>query len=174
MEIVEKIEKVVKFSDSTFLNNFVITLLIAIASLTFYIAYKLLQEIKDDNIHDYSAIVLTILIALIATTLAVICRFNPINVDKILNYKVIEYQNNVDKDKYDLIIHTNENGKYVQFDNKGNDNIQLRENDTKIDNNIFKIIGENDKEYLIEYEVTERINRYSAVTKNKTTSLPKK
>lgn len=174
MEIVEKIEKVVKFSDSTFLNNFVITLLIAIASLTFYIAYKLLQEIKDDNIHDYSAIVLTILIALIATSLALICRFNPINFDKILNYKVIEYQNNIDKDKYDLIIYTNENGKYVQFDNKGNDNIQLRENDTKIDNNIFKIIGENDKEYLIEYEVTKRINRYSAVTKNKTTSLPKK
>lgn len=174
MEIVEKIENVVKFSDSTFLNNFVIALLIAIASLTFYIAYKLLQEIKDDNIHDYSAIVLTILIALIATSLALICRFNPINFDKILNYKVIEYQNNIDKDKYDLIIYTNENGKYVQFDNKGNDNIQLRENDTKIDNNIFKIIGENDKEYLIEYEVTERINRYSAVTKNKTTSLPKK
>lgn len=174
MEIVEKIEKVVKFLDSTFLNNFVIALLIAIASLTFYIAYKLLQEIKDDNIHDYSAIVLPILIALIATTLALICRFNPINVDKILNYKVIEYRNNVDKDKYDLIIYTNENGKYIQFDNKGNDNIQIRANDTKIDNNIFKIIGENDKEYLIEYEVTERINRYSAVTKNKTTSLPKK
>lgn len=174
MEVVEQIEKVVKFSDSMFLNNFVIALLIAIASLTFYIAYKLLQEIKDDNIHDYSAIVLTILIALIATSLALICRFNTINVDKILNYKVIEYQNNIDKDKYDLIIYTNENGKYVQFDNKGNDNIQLRENDTKIDNNIFKIIGENDKEYLIEYEVTERINRYSAVTKNKTTSLPKK
>lgn len=174
MEIVEKIEKVVKFSDSTFLNNFVITLLIAIASLTFYIAYKLLQEIKDDNIHDYSAIVLPILITLIATTLALICRFNPINVDKILNYKVIEYRNNIDKDKYNLTIYTNENGKYVQFDNKGNDNIQLRENDTKIDNNIFKIIGENDKEYLIEYEVIERINRYSAVTKNKTTSLPKK
>lgn len=174
MEVVEQIEKVVKFSNSMFLNNFVIALLIAIASLTFYIAYKLLQEIKDDNIHDYSAIVLTILIALIATSLALICRFNPINVDKILNYKVIEYQNNIDKDKYDLIIYTNENGKYVQFDNKGNDNIQLRENDTKIDNNIFKIIGENDKEYLIEYEVTERINRYSAVTKNKTTSLQKK
>lgn len=174
MEVVEQIEKVVKFSNSMFLNNFVITLLIAIASLTFYIAYKLLQEIKDDNIHDYSAIVLPILIAILATTLALICRFNTINVDKILNYKVIEYQNNVDKDKYDLIIYTNENGKYVQFDNKGNDNIQLRENDTKIDNNIFKIIGENDKEYLIEYEVTERINRYSAVTKNKTTSLPKK
>lgn len=174
MEVVEQIEKVVKFSDSMFLNNFVIALLIAIASLTFYIAYKLLQEIKDDNIHNYSAIVLPILIALIATTLALICRFNPINVDKILNYKVIEYQNNIDKDKYDLIIYTNENGKYVQFDNKGNDNIQLRENNTKIDNNIFKIIGENDKEYLIEYEVTERINRYSAVTKNKTTSLPKK
>lgn len=174
MEIVEKIENVVKFSDSMFLNNFVITLLIAIASLTFYIAYKLLQEIKDDNIHDYSAIVLPILITLIATTLALICRFNPINVDKILNYKVIEYRNNIDKDKYNLTIYTNENGKYVQFDNKGNDNIQLRENDTKIDNNIFKIIGENDKEYLIEYEVIERINRYSAVTKNKTTSLPKK
>ena len=141
MEIVEKIEKVVKFSDSTFLNNFVITLLIAIASLTFYIAYKLLQEIKDDNIHDYSAIVLPILITLIATTLALICRFNPINVDKILNYKVIEYRNNIDKDKYNLTIYTNENGKYVQFDNKGNDNIQLRENDTKIENNITLKIG---------------------------------
>ena len=174
MEIVEKIEKVVKFLDSTFLNNFVIALLIATASLTFYIVYKLLQQIKDDNINDYSEVVLPILIAIIATTLAIICRFNPINVDKIFNYKVIEYQNNIDKDKYNLTIYTNENGKYVQFDNKGNDNIQLRENDTKIDNNIFKIIGENDKEYLIEYEVTERINHYSAVTKNKTTSLPKK
>ena len=140
MEIVEKIEKVVKFSDSTFLNNFVIALLIAIASLTFYIAYKLLQEIKDDNIHDYSAIVLPILIAILATTLALICRFNPINVDKILNYKVIEYQNNVDKDKYDLIIYTNENGKYVQIDNKGNDNIQLRENDTKITTIYLKLL----------------------------------
>ena len=97
-----------------------------------------------------------------------------INVDKIFNYKVIEYQNNVDKNKYDLIIYTNENGKYVQFDNKGNDNIQLRENDTKIDNNMFKVIGENDKEYLIEYEVTKRYNQYSAVRENKTTSLPKK
>lgn len=174
MEIVEEIEKVVKFSDSALLNNFIITLLIAIASLTFYIAYKLLQEIKDDNINDYSAVVLPILIALIATSLAIICRFYPINIDTILNYKVIEYQNNVDKDKYDLIIYTNENGKYVQFDNKGNDNIQLRENDKKIDNNIFKVIGENDKEYLIEYEITERLNRYSAVTKNKTTNLPKK
>ena len=76
MEIVEKIEKVVKFTDSTFLNNFVITLLITIASLTFYIAYKLLQEIKEDNINDYSAVVLPILIALIATTLAIICRFD--------------------------------------------------------------------------------------------------
>jgi hypothetical protein len=174
MEVVEKIEKVVKFSDSTFLNNFVITLLIAIASLTFYIVYKLLQEIKEDNINDYSAVVLPILIALIATTLAIFCRFNPTNVDKIFNYKVIEYQNNVDKDKYDLIIYTNENGKYVQFDNKGNDNIQLREKDTKIDNNMFKVIGENDKEYLIEYEVTKRYNQYSAVRENKTASLPKK
>lgn len=173
MEVVEQIEKVVKFSDSMFLNNFVIALLIAIASLTFYIAYKLLQEIKDDNIHDYSAIVLPILITIIATTLAVICRFDPINVE-IFNYKVIEYQNNVDKDKYDLIIHTNENGKYVQFDNKGNDNIQLRENNKKIDNNLFKVIGENDKEYLIEYEVTKRYNQYSAVRENKTASLPKK
>lgn len=174
MEVVEQIEKVVKFSDSALLNNFVIMLLITIASLSCYITYKLLQEIKDDNIKNYSAVALPILITIIATTLAIICRFNPINVDKIFNYKVIEYQNNVDKDKYDLIIYTNENGKYVQFDNKGNDNIQLREKDTKIDNNMFKVIGENDKEYLIEYEVTKRYNQYSAVRENKTTSLPKK
>lgn len=174
MEVVEQIEKVVKFSDSALLNNFVIALLIVIASLSCYITYKSFQEIKNDNISDYSVLVLPILATIIATSLALICRFDPINIDKILNHKVIEYQNNVDKDKYNLIIYTNENGKYVQFDNKGNNNIQLRENDRKIDNNIFKIIGENDKEYLIEYEVTERYNQYSAVTKNKTTSLPKK
>lgn len=173
MEIVEQIEKIVKYSDLTHLNNFIIMLLIVIASINFYISYKLLQDILEDNIYDYTVLVLPILATIIATTLAVICRFYPITIDKILNAKVIEYKNNVDKDKYNFIIYTNENGKYLKFDNKGNNNIQLRKDNEKIDNDIFKIIGEDDEKYLIEYEVVKRFNYHSAVTKNIRTTLPK-
>ena len=173
MEIVEQIEKIVKYSDLTHLNNFIIMLLIVIASINFYTSYKILQDILEDNIYNYTVLVLPILTTIIATTLAVIYRFYPITIDKILNAKVIEYKNNVDKNKYDLIIYINENGKYLKFDNKGNNTIQLRKDNEKIDNDIFKIIGEDDEKYLIEYEVVERFNYHSAVTKNIRTTLPK-
>lgn len=140
MEIVEQIEKIVKYSDLTHLNNFIIMLLIVIASINFYTSYKILQDILEDNIYNYTVLVLPILTTIIATTLAVIYRFYPITIDKFLNAKVIEYKNNVDKNKYDLIIYINENGKYLKFDNKGNNNIQLRKDNEKLTTTYSKLL----------------------------------
>ena len=66
------------------------------------------------------------------------------------------YETNVDKNKYELSVVTNDNQKYLKFDNKGNKNILLRHNDKQIDKDIFKILAENNKEYLLELEVVDR------------------
>lgn len=116
MEIVEKIEKVVKFTDSTFLNNFVITLLIAI------------------------------------TTLLLTMIFKPTLLDNTIATSYTEINKNVDTNKYKL--EKTNNNEYLIFDNKGNDDIYLKVNNTGIiKNNTFKILDETDDYYILEVDI---------------------
>ena len=55
-----------------------------------------------------------------------------------------------------ISIELKNNEKYLKFDNKSNNNIQLRNNDKKVNSDIFKIVAENDNEYLLEYEVVDK------------------
>ena len=89
--------------------------------------------------------------------MAAIGTYKPTLLDSFLaDTTETRYETNIDKNKYELSVVTNDNQKYLKFDNKGNKNILLRHNDKQIDKNIFKILAENDKEYLLELEVVDR------------------
>ena len=68
-----------------------------------------------------------------------------------VNYPIKEQV--TDKNKYSLNV--TENKDYLKFDNKGNNNIKLIHNNKEVKEKVFKLIEENDKEYLIELEVVD-------------------
>ena len=93
-------------------------------------------------------------IFLISFTAILILQFAPTLADKtgiMVNYPVKEQI--TDKSKYSLEV--TENKDYLKFDNKGNDNIKLIHNNKNVKEKVFKLIEENDKEYLIELEVVD-------------------
>lgn len=113
-------------------------------------------------------------ICLISFTAALVLQFSPTLVDKtviMVNYPIEEKV--TDKSKYELSVITNNNEKYLKFDNKSNDNIQLRNNNKKVNTDIFKIVAENDNEYLLEYEVVDK-GFFSDTVKQERSSLTKK
>ena len=69
-----------------------------------------------------------------------------------VNYPIEEKV--TDKSKYSLDI--TENKDYLKFDNKGNNNIKLIHNNKNVKEKVFKLIEENNKEYLIELEVVDK------------------
>jgi len=100
--------------------------------------------------------------------------YKPTLLDTIIpKSKEIHYETNVDKSKYELSVITNNNEKYLKFDNKGDNNIQIRNNNKKVNTDIFKIVAENDNEYLLEYEVVDK-GFFSDTVKQERSSLTKK
>jgi len=67
--------------------------------------------------------------------------YKPTLLDTIIpKSKEIHYETNVDKSKYELSVITNNNEKYLKFDNKGDNNIQIRNNNKKVNTDIYHII----------------------------------
>lgn len=151
MQIVEKIEKVIKFSESSSPK----TLIICGVIIFIFGSLKLFEVIINGE--SESIIQLYITVTLTGIIIAGVALCKPTILDNIFtNTTKTYYETNVDKSKYELSVITNNNEKYLKFDNKDNDNIQLRNNDKKINSDIFKIVAENDNEYLLEYEVVDK------------------
>jgi len=105
--------------------------------------------------------------------MATIGTYKPTLLDSFLaNTTETHYETNVDKSKYELSVITNNNEKYLKFDNKGDNNIQIRNNNKKVNTDIFKIVAENDNEYLLEYEVVDK-GFFSDTVKQERSSLKK-
>lgn len=151
MEIVEKIQTVVKFSESSAKNTLILSG-ICLAIFCFITLGQTLIQRKSQSVIE---LWLTGLLA--GLIMAVIGTYKPTLLDSFLaDTTETRYETNIDKNKYELSVVTNDNQKYLKFDNKGNKNILLRHNNKQIDKDIFKILAENDKEYLLELEVVDR------------------
>ena len=151
MEIVEKIQTVVKFSESSAKNTLILSG-ICLAIFCFITLGQILIQRKSQSVIE---LWLTGLLA--GLIMAAIGTYKPTLLDSFLaDTTETRYETNIDKNKYELSVVTNDNQKYLKFDNKGNKNILLRHNDKQIDKDIFKILAENDKEYLLELEVVDR------------------
>lgn len=131
------------------------TLILMGIILTIYgfirMSMMILQDESEEAVISFgSVMVLGIIVAGVA-----LCK--PTILDNIFtNTTKTQYETNVDKSKYELSVITNNNEKYLKFDNKSNDNIQLRNNNKKVNSDIFKIVAENDNEYLLEYELVDK------------------
>lgn len=157
MEIIEIIEKTVKFSEATELvnaykGNLFIIAFISLMILLSLKSFMMLTCNQNTIEHVIKLIFKTICLISFAATL--VLQFTPSLVDKtgiMVNYPVKEQI--TDKSKYSLEV--TENKDYLKFDNKGNDNIKLIHNNKNVKEKVFKLIEENDKEYLIELEVVD-------------------
>lgn len=151
MQIVEKIETLIKFSESGGKD------ILILSGIGFAICcfFTLIQRIIENA--SQTSIEIWIIGLLTGVIIAIIGIYKPTILDLFLpNEPKTHYETNVDKSKYELSVITNNNEKYLKFDNKGNNNIQLRNNDKKVNSDIFKIVAENDNEYLLEYEVVDK------------------
>lgn len=167
MQVVEKIETLVKFSESSTPKIFIICGIL----LFIFGILRLLEVI----VKGYSQNIIELYITVIITSaiFVLIGFYKPTLLDTIIpKPQETQYETNVDKSKYELSVITNNNEKYLKFDNKGNDNIQLRNNDKKVNSDIFKIVAENDNEYLLEYEVVDK-GFFSDTVKQKRSNLTK-
>ena len=86
-----------------------------------------------------------------------------------VNYPIKEQV--TDKSKYSLEV--TENKDYLKLDNKGNNNIKLIHNNKEVKEKVFKLIEENNKEYLIELEVVD-YGFFSDTVRTEKVSFPKK
>lgn len=158
MEIIEIIEKTVKFSEAIELVNAYKgnLFIIAIVSLMIFLWIdSILKLTCSQNTIGYILNMTFKTIFLISFTTALVLQFAPTLVDKtgfMVNYPIEEKV--TDKSKYSLDVI--ENKDYLKFDNKGNDNIKLIHNNKNVKEKVFKLIEENDKEYLIELEVVDK------------------
>jgi hypothetical protein len=151
MEVVEKIETLIKFSESGGKD------MLILSGIGFAICcfFTLIKRIIENS--SKTSIEIWIIGLLTCVIIAIIGIYKPTILDLFLpNEPKTHYETNVDKSKYELSVITNNNEKYLKFDNKGNNNIQLRNNDKKVNSDIFKIVAENDNEYLLEYEVVDK------------------
>ena len=157
MEIIEIIEKTVKFSEATELVNAYKgnLFIIAIVSLMIFLWIdSFLKLTCSQNTIGYILNITFKTICLISFTAALVLQFSPTLIDKtgfMVNYPIKEQI--TDKSKYSLEV--TENKDYLKFDNKENDNIKLIHNNKNVKEKVFKLIEENDKEYLIELEVVD-------------------
>lgn len=151
MQIVEKIETLVKFSESSLPKILIICGVI----IFIFGSLKLFEVIMHGESESIIQLYITVTLTGIIAAGVALCK--PTILDNIFtNTTETQYETNVDKSKYELSVITNNNEKYLKFDNKGNDNIQLRNNDKKVNTDIFKIVAENDNEYLLEYELVDK------------------
>ena len=151
MEVVEKIETLVKFSESSLPQTLIIFGVITFIFGILRLFEVLIKGYSQNIIELYTTVTITSVI------FVAIGFYKPTVLDSIIpTSQETQYETNVDKSKYELSVITNNNEKYLKFDNKDNDNIQLRNNDKKINSDIFKIVAENDNEYLLEYEVVDK------------------
>jgi hypothetical protein len=157
MEIIEIVEKAVKFSEATELVNAYKghLFIIAIVSLMIFLLINSFMKLTcSQNIIGYILNITFKTICLISFAAALVLQFTPSLVDKtgiMVNYPVKEQI--TDKSKYSLEV--TENKDYLKFDNKGNDNIKLIHNNKNVKEKVFKLIEETDKEYLIELEIVD-------------------
>lgn len=157
MEIIEIVEKTVKFSEASELISLYKhdLFLIAILSLMIFLWIDSFTKITcSQNTIEYVIRLISKPICLISFTAALLLQLAPTLVDKtgiMVNYPVKEQV--TDKSKYSLEV--TENKDYLKFDNKGNNNIKLIHNNKEVKEKVFKLIEENDKEYLIELEVVD-------------------
>lgn len=136
--------------------------------LFFYTYQRIIQNGSQTSIEIWITGLLT------GVIIAIIGIYKPTILDSFFpNEPKTNYKTNVDKTKYELSVITNNNEKYLKFDNKGNDNIQIRNNNKKVNTDIFKIVAENDNEYLLEYEVVDK-GFFSDTVKQERSSLTKK
>ena len=127
----------------------------------------ILEQQPEEAVITFASIMV---LGVIITTLSI---YKPTILDNIFtNTTKTQYETNVDKSKYELSIITNNNEKYLKFNNKGNENIQLRNNNKKVNSDIFKIVAENDNEYLLEYEVVDK-GFFTDTVKQERSSLKK-
>jgi hypothetical protein len=167
MEIVEKIQTLVKFSESSAKNTLILSGICLAIFCFITLGQRLIQNGSQTSIEIWIIGLLT------GVIIVVIGIYKPTILDTIIpKSKETHYETNVDKTKYELSVITNDNEKYLKFDNKGNDNIQLRNNDKKVNTNIFKIVAENDNEYLLEYEVVDK-GFFTDTVKQERSSLTK-
>lgn len=167
MQIVEKIETLVKFSESSMKTTLILMGII----LTIYgfirMSMMILQHESEEVVIRFGSVMI---LGIIITALSI---YKPTILDNIFtNTTKTQYETNVDKSKYELSVITNNNEKYLKFNNKGNENIQIRNNDKKVNSDIFKIVAENDNEYLLEYEVVDK-GFFTDTVKQERSSLKK-
>lgn len=168
MQVVEKIETIIKFSESSGKD------ILILSGIGFAICcfFTLIQRIIENR--SQTSIEIWITGLLTGVIIVVIGIYKPTILDLFFpNEPKTNYETNVDKSKYELSIITNNNEKYLKFDSKGNENIQLRNNNKKVNTDIFKIVAENDNEYLLEYEVVDK-GFFSDTVKQERSSLTKK
>jgi hypothetical protein len=167
MQIVEKIETIVKFSETSGKD----ILILSGIGFTICCFFTLIQRIIQNTSQTSMEIWITGLLT--GVIIAIIGIYKPTILDSFLpNEPKTHYETNVDKSKYELSVITNNNEKYLKFDNKGNENIQIRNNNKKVNSDIFKIVAENDNEYLLEYEVVDK-GFFSDTVKQERSSLKK-
>lgn len=154
MEINERYEVITKLSESIFTK---ITLSIGLILLTLVLLIfisiildniKKLNDTKKNKIFKISSTIIAIPI----TTLLLTMIFKPTLLDNTIATSYTEINKNVDTNKYKL--EKTNNNEYLIFDNKGNDDIYLKVNNTGIiKNNIFKILDETDEYYILEVDI---------------------
>ena len=174
MEIVEIVEKAVKFSEATeLIRIYKLNLFwVLILSLMIYAMIHSLSVLTcNENMVLYIVNKILKSICFVLAILYIILEIAPSLVDKtgiMVNYQIKEQV--TDKSKYSLEV--TENKDYLKFDNKGNDNIKLIHNNKEIKKKVFKLIEETDKEYLLELEVVDK-GLFSNTVRTERVSLSK-
>lgn len=168
MQVVEKIETIVKFSESSGKDILILSGIGFAICCSFTLIQRIIQNGSQTSIEIWITGLLT------GVIIVVICIYKPTILDSFFpNESKTQYETNVDKSKYELSVITNNNEKYLKFDNKGDNNIQIRNNNKKVNTDIFKIVAENDNEYLLEYEVVDK-GFFTDTVKQERSSLTKK
>lgn len=179
MEIIEIIKETTKFSEGAnkeLLHVFLIaTIIIIIAAIRIIRKYR--RKTKQNPMYKYiltsqlalgCSLIITSIISGIITYLMI---FKPTIFDNILSDTKTIYNENVDPNKYEIIVSNNKEN--LEFNNKGDKNIILAYNNRKIDNKIFKIVDQTDNNYIVEIQIID-YGIFSDTVRTEKVSFPKK
>ena len=179
MEIIEIIKETTKFSEGAnkeLLHVFLIaTIIMIIAAIRIIRKYR--RKTKQNPMYKYiltsqlalgCSLIITSIISGIITCLMI---FKPTTFDNILSDTKTIYNENVDPNKYEVIVSNNKEN--LEFDNKGDKNIILTYNNRKIDNKIFKIVDQTDNNYIVEVQIID-YGIFSDTVRTEKVSFPKK
>lgn len=178
MEIIEIIKETTKFSEGAnkeILHVFLIaTIIMTIASIR--IIHKYRRKTKQNPMYKYiltsqlalgCSLIMTSITSGIITYLMI---FKPTIFDNILSDTKTIYNENVDPNKYEVIVSNNKEN--LEFNNKGDKNIILTYNNRKIDNKIFKIVDQTDNNYIVEVQIID-YGIFSDTVRTEKVSFPK-